>query len=424
MITIQAVNIRSENWCVLGPTSSSLEVVRIRAEPISGILLTCKLPPMPPGRYHAAVTTNLVDRYDFGGDYVSVLRPTVTKALPPNGGVAGGTLVTVLGVFMSDGLAVACAFGDKRVSGSLVSSESMACISPAHAAGDILLSVCLDNTTCSESSVKFSFKDVTDVVATETSASAQGFVISVHPSIADSAGGEVVSIMTSELDLRTGVYCHFGETAVAAIRVSTRMSTCISPEHDPGINTLSVRSGTGTLPPTTLFTHRFLFAAAPIVYSIEPSTGPSSGGSIVTARGKFFELAESRSCLFDSIQVEAISVSNTTVACIAPAVISERVVQFNIRDPFGRSSTQALQFQYGPSSTVHGISPSIGWSDTSQIISVQGRNFVPTTGMACAAFAIVAKLGETEASTGSIKFLALLQVPRAKWLRCLRAPSM
>jgi hypothetical protein len=99
-------------------------------------------------------------------------------------------------------------------------------------------------------------------------------------------------------------------------------------------------------------------------------------------------------------------------------------VQFNIRDPFGRSSTQALQFQYGPSSTVHGISPSIGWSDTSQIISVQGRNFVPTTGMACAAFAIVAKLGETEASTGSIKFLALLQVPRAKWLRCLRAPSM
>jgi hypothetical protein len=375
--------------------------VRIRAELFSGILFTCKVPPMPPGMYHAEITTNLVDTYDFGGDYISLLRPVVTKALPGNAGVAGGTLVTVSGVFMPDGLAMSCDFGVERVSGSIVSSESMICLSPAHAAGDILLAVCVDNTTCSESVVKFTFKDLATTVAVGPK---QGVIASVHPSVADSAGGALVSIMTSELDLRTRIYCHFGDIAVAAIRESVNMSICISPEHDPGISTLSIRSSADILSPTTLFTQRFIFAAAPTLYSVEPSMGPLTGGTIVTAMGKFIELPESSlSCMFDTIPVGAISVSNTSIACILPAVETEsqeyskgysmeysRIAVFTVRDSFGRSSSQTLQFEYGASSSVQGVSPSVGWSDTSQIISVQGQNFVPTTGTICVGFVICA----------------------------------
>jgi hypothetical protein len=203
-------------------------------------------------------------------EYEYLEKSRVALLLPSRGAVTGGSLVSVTGSgFREAGLR--CRFGTEEVHGAqFVSSTVVACVAPGSMSGvgTVAVEVSVnDGSDFTSDRVEFLY----ETIATVTS---------VRPSVGVSGtSDQVVTVVGEHFARSSDLICRFGlnETVRAMFLTSSTIS-CLAPSRGPGVVYVSVASSRFE-PLSSSSPFRYISASS---HSLSPSSGPLSGGSLVT----------------------------------------------------------------------------------------------------------------------------------------------
>jgi hypothetical protein len=216
----------------------------------------------------ATSATGSGDRYTFA-------TPTVTAVSPSGGPAGGGTTVTVTGTGFRSGDAVS--FGTTAASGVTVNSTtSLTAVAPA-GTGTVDILVTDPNGSRSAPTPSDSYTYVP---------AAPSF--SVSPPSGPAAGGNTVTLNGS--GFAAGDTVKFGSSAATNVNVVS--SSQITVTAPPGAAGTTVDVSLNT--PGGSFTgaaDTYTYLAAPTVTGVSPSSGPATGGTMVTVTGSGFTSA-------------------------------------------------------------------------------------------------------------------------------------
>ena len=246
---------------------------------------------------------------------VSVL--SVTHAFPSMGPRFGGSVITIFGTGFCTLGNPKCLFGTFSVDAAARSDTEIHCVSPAAKRTDLAnfnISVTDGTSPGSRSTAVFEFFD--------------DFIIrSVAPSRALVSGSVMVHMHFSAGTDRLVPDCIFGDSAVPASLVMTGVLSCLVPPLlSPGLLQLGLAWG-GPVAPSTV---PFLLDAEPLLVSLEPSTGPTSGSIVVliALRG-VTDMGSAPLCRFGNVEVagewrnasalSGVVIHDAVVQCVAPS---------------------------------------------------------------------------------------------------------
>lgn len=194
--------------------------------------------------------------------------PAITQLSPSHGPSAGGTVVTIFGTGFAAGAVVK--FGDQQAFTTAVTETSIIATAPA-GAGIVNVSVTVNtNVTASGPQTQYQYDGPA--------------VTSVLPNAGPPAGGTAITIKGSNFTSASQVL--IGNAVVTPVFVDTTTLTLVTPAQTAGAYHVQVKTGSGTSPqvPDDLFT----YTSGPIVDAVNPSNGPTIGGTIVVITGKNF----------------------------------------------------------------------------------------------------------------------------------------
>ncbi len=306
-----------------GLTATSVNV------PLSTALI-CQTPASPAIGPVAVVVTNPDGQADSTPvQYVfqAANPPGIASILPGMGAPTGGTPVTISGSGFIAGASVA--FNGAAATGiSVASSTSITCTTPANPAGSAVVTVTnVDLQSC----MLYNGFLYTNQLA----------IGGVVPNSGPAAGGTNVSI--SGAMFQNGATVLFGTApATNVVFVSSSNLTCTTPAHAGGIVNVQVTNPDLT---SCSLVNGFTFIDPPVIQSIVPSTGATSGGTRVTVSGTCFSngtlvsiggLACSN---YDYSQVPVKIVCNTPTG-------SAGTVNVVVTNPDSQTSTLVNGFRY------------------------------------------------------------------------------
>jgi hypothetical protein len=206
-------------------------------------------------------------------------------------------------------------------------------------------------------------------------------VAGLAPDNGDVAGGTIVVISGSGFVAATAV--SFGPNPAITFNVDTdRQITALSPPGS-GIADVMVTTPVGTSVPGTEAQFGYVSAAPPPqVTAINPTTGSTAGGDVVTITGA--GLADANGVEFGSTPATSLTVdSDTQITAVSPAGNSG-TVDVTVTTTVGRSGASATdQFTYVvPMPAVTALSPSGGSAAGGDQVTITGTGFTGATGVA------------------------------------------
>ena len=294
-ITITGADFTGATSVTLGGSAATNLVV------MSATSINCTTPA------HAAGAVSVIVTTPSGANPSNTLftyitpAPTVSSVSPNNGPITGNTSVTITGTGFTGTTSVAFG-GSAAASVVIASATSITCITPAHAAGAVSVIV---TTPAGSNAANTAFTYVTPASPTVTG---------VAPASGPTAGGTTVSITGTTFTGATQV-TFGGSPATNLVLVSATQISCTTPAHAAGLVSVVVFTPGGSNPGNTLFNY---VAPAPVVASVTPNTGSTSGGAAVTITGSDFVGATG--VIFGGSAATGIVVVNAaTITCIIPA---------------------------------------------------------------------------------------------------------
>ncbi|MBE0611549.1 MAG: IPT/TIG domain-containing protein [Dehalococcoidia bacterium] len=198
-------------------------------------------------------------------------------------------------------------------------------------------------------------------------------VLSVSPPSGPTLGGTVITVIGTNFESMQ--YVDFDGHHVVPIAVTPTQLTVQSPAHAAGVVHLFVVTATGTSADTSA--DSFTYLTVPVVTSVSPDSGSTSGGTTVTITG--VGLSGVTQVLFGSTPAAPFSVNSTTVLVQSPSHAAG-TVHVRVTNPGGTSAqTPSDNFTYvaaGP--VVTGISPNFGPTSGGTVVSIFGNGLVGT----------------------------------------------
>ena len=309
--------------------------------------------------------------------------PTVTGVSPASGPLGGANSVVITGTNFTGVTAVK--FGTVDATSYTVNSNTqITAVAPAGSVGTVDITV--TNNTVSP----ISAADQYTYVAAPT-------VTSISPTAGPTGGGTTVIITGTNLLATTGAGgVKFGATNATSYTInSSTQITATSPAGSAGTVDVTVTTPGGTS--ATSAADQFTYVAAPTVTSISPTSGPGSGGTVVTVTGTNFSGATA--VTFGAAAAATFTVnSSTQITATSPSGIN--TVDIRVTTAGGTSATSASdQFTYIPAPTITGISPVSGPTAGGTSVTITGTNF---TGVTAVSFGGTAATGFTFNSSTSI----------------------
>jgi hypothetical protein len=195
-------------------------------------------------------------------------------------------------------------------------------------------------------------------------------VTSVSPAQGAPAGGTSVTLAGS------------GFTGVTVVRFGPYPATNVVVVNDTQI-TAKTPAGTGTVKvtvtgPTGTSTQNVLFSyttvAAPVLTSLSPVSGPTSGGNTVTITGS--NLGGATSVMFGLNAATVLTNSATQITVSAPAGAPASV---NVTVTTAGGTSNPLPYFYIAAPTVSDLSPHLGPDTGANTVTVFGSNLTPTS---------------------------------------------
>lgn len=116
-------------------------------------------------------------------------------------------------------------------------------------------------------------------------------------------------------------------------------------------------------------------STAPTVSSLSPTSGPSTGGTVVTIAGTNF--VAGAKVTFGGTAGTAITVTSATSITVTAPAHAAGAVSVVVTNPNGQSATLSNGFTYTSSApTISGVSPSSGTRNGGTAVTISGTNFV------------------------------------------------
>jgi hypothetical protein len=267
---------------------------------LSATQLRTRAPAGSIGRVHVTVTTADATSTATSADVYAYGVPTVTSVSPDGGSTAGGITVTINGTNFTSSMTVD--FGaTASPSVTFVSPQQVKATSPAHAAGSV---------------------HVRAHNAAGTSGTANGdlyaygrpTVTSTSPNAGLTGGGNTVTI--NGTGFAPGATVTFGTTAASTVTlVSDTQLKAKAPAESAGTVHVTVHTAGGTSATTNSDEYAF---GKPTITSLNPASGPATGGNTVTINGSGF--APGATVAFSGTPSTAVTyVSGTQLKAKAPA---------------------------------------------------------------------------------------------------------
>jgi IPT/TIG domain len=297
---------------------------------------------------------------------------TVSGVSPNAGPLSGGTLVTITGLGFTDATAVQ--FGTTNAAIASVSPTAITAYSPA-GTGTVDVTVILPS-GASPVSTADQFRFV-----------ALPAVTGVSPDSGPAAGGTTVTISGSGFTGATLV--DFGMSPATSLTVVS--DTSITASSPPGSGTVDV---TVTTPGgTSAATASDEFMYVPSVSSVNPASGPASGGTPVMITGLGFTGVTAVD--FGTTAAPSFTVlSNTTVTAQSPA--GSGVVDVSVITSTGTSpSSPGDRFAYLGVPTVTGLSPVVGPIVGGTLVTITGTNLANATAIHFGTAAVASVVSDT-----------------------------
>jgi IPT/TIG domain len=324
---------------------------------VSSTLITVDSP-AGTGAVNVTVTTPLGTSATSPADvFTYAAVPTVAALTPTIGSQLGGTMVSIIGNGFTGATTVT--FGTTLATNLTVVSDSLMTV---------------------ESPAGIGIVDVTVTTPGGTSATspADRFTYAVGPAVSGLSpaagprvGGTLVTIVGSGFTGATAV--DFGTAPATSLTVvSDTTLTVISPPGAGTVNvTVTTPAGTSAISPTDQFTY------SATVTGLSPTTGPQSGGTLVTITGTAFTGATEVD--FGTTPATNLTVvSDTSITVDSPP--GTGTVNVTVTTPAGTSAASSADlFTYAVGPTVSGVSPSSGLGSGGTLVTITGSGFTGAT---------------------------------------------
>ncbi|HKS47876.1 MAG TPA: IPT/TIG domain-containing protein [Amycolatopsis sp.] len=210
-------------------------------------------------------------------------------------------------------------------------------------------------------------------------------ITNLNPASGPTSGGNQVVVTGTGLASTTSV--HFGASAVSFVGVSNTQVNAFAP---PGAGTVQVNvttvAGTSNSLPYT-------YVPAPILTSLNPTSGPAAGGSTVVLAGTNF--SNVTTVRFGANAAAFTVVSSTQIVAVAPA--GSGTVPVTVTTLSGTSNS--VSYTYVPTPVVTSISPEQGPLPGGNTVTLTGSGF---TGAVAVTFGAVAAASFTVVDSSHI----------------------
>ena len=300
------------------------------------------------------------DATDPGGFTYDAVPPTLTSLSPDNGPQTGGTTVTITGTGFTDATGVTFD-GTSGTAFTVVDDTTITVTTPVHDPGTI--AVIVQSPAGESNELDYTYTPVASITG-------------VSPGDGPVAGGTVVTITGQCFTGATAVT--FGGVDATSFTVdSDTQITATTPAGTAGAVDVVVTGG-GTCGSATDpggFTYVAPAPAAADAVSLTPTSGPETGGTIVTITGTGFTGATG--VTFDGTAGGSFTVVSDTSITVSSPVHDPGAVDVIVESPNGDSSP--LPFTFTPVATITGTSPSTGPEDGGTPVTITGSCFTGAT---------------------------------------------
>jgi hypothetical protein len=333
-------------------------------------------------RFIAAVVTAVTFAACAGGDpatpravprsRAAVTSVRVASAGPNAGPSAGGAAVAIAGSGFLPGATVL--FGDAPAFQVTVAKPTdIIAIAPAHAGGTVDVTVLNPDGGIGTLAAGFRFIESPQVA-------------SVSPGQVLTDGGATIIVRGS--GFAPGARVRLSNVnAVTQSWVAADQLVVVVPPHAAGAVDVLVQNPDGqtsTLPAALAYVTALPPppppppVAAPAIASVQPASGPTSGGTAVTIAGASFGSAPS--VTFGGAPATLVTASPTSLSVIAPPGAAG-AADVAVVNPDGRSATLAAAFTYvappAPAPAVAAVVPASGASTGGDVVTLSGTGFAP-----------------------------------------------
>jgi IPT/TIG domain len=368
--------------------AAAAAVIVVPAVYVSESVLQCSTPRLPLGLAAVRVTVNGVDWSEAALTYRYTPSVSVSAVWPRSGSALGGTAVTVSGTGFSSAASSLfyCRFGSVLVPSDSVQQHgtTAVCRAPPMPAGTVV-SVDITNNGADFSTSGLTYSYNAPIVVT-----------SVQPRSGPLSGGTVVTVTAAENGFRglTAVSCKFEgvQTVPGAVDAESGACICVAPASvQRGAVALTVSSNGQDYSSAAW---QFVYTGDVVLSSLQPLTGPETGGTVLHVFGSgFIEAASAAAaqpqCQFSSpdsgaaaVRTAGTVISDSVLACATPAHKPEAVVvavSFNGQ----QFAAVAGSFAYQASAQIHALQPARGPVYGGTEVTVVGANFVNSTDFSC-----------------------------------------
>lgn len=295
-----------------------------------------------------------------GGFVYQYPAPTLTSVAPAFGALDGGTLITLTGTNFFANPAVLVG-GAGATSVTRVSNTSITARTPAGAAG--FADVTIVNSDLQNASLTNSFEYVGPPTVT-----------SVTPATGFTLGGTNVTV--NGTGFRTGATVRFGTSTATVVSIDPSGTSAVVTIPSATVNGVVAVSVTNTDAQVGTLASAFTYLyPAPIIASVVPNSGFSTGGTNITVNGvNFFPgvtLTVGGTAVTNLVRSSATKLTATT----PPGAAGPADVVVGNTD--GQSITSTGGFTYVPSPVVASISPNHGPVQGGTLVTLTGSNFLP-----------------------------------------------
>ncbi|WP_167468688.1 putative Ig domain-containing protein [Janthinobacterium lividum] len=329
---------------------------------VNATTITATSPSGSAGTVNVTVTaTGGTSATGAANQFTYIPAPTVTSISPTAGPAAGGTSVTITGTGFTGATAVT--FGATAATGFTVNSATQITATAPAGTGTVDVRVTTTGGTSATSGA-----DQYTFVAVPT-------VTSISPTAGPATGGTTVTITGTGFGSTTAVT--FGATAATGYTVnSATQITATAPAGSAGTVDVRVTTAGGTS--ATSAADQFTYVARPVVSSISPTSGPTTGGATVIITGSNF--SGTTAVTFGATAATGYTVNSATqITATAPAG-SAGTVDVRVTSVGGTSNTSANdQFTYVTLPAVSSISPTAGPATGGTSVIITGTGFSSTT---------------------------------------------
>ena len=321
--------------------------------------ITCKTPAgIAAGEVGVIVSTGDGPSGAFSS-FTYLTPPNITSISPSYGGTVGETIVIITGKCFT-GVSSVLFGGIKVKSLRVIDDTTITCVTAARTTPGPV-----DITVQNSIGISNVFSSYTYIITPK--------LTSISPNFGSTTGGNTVTITGTDFTGATEV--KVGDLSCATITViDNNTLTCITPARiAPGPVGIIVTTGGGPTKKSSPFT----YILPPVITSISPLFGGTTGGNVVTITGVNFKGATS--VTFGGLNATLVkAVNDTTITCKTPVSLTAGAVDVIVRTGGGPSGAFS-SFTYITPPVISDISPPDGSILGGNIVTITGTNLTGAT---------------------------------------------